>query len=288
MGNSALANPAIESIARMAAGSVYEWRDALMVMLQTAFDVSQDQPYRRFLVMAGFVSSAERWNDFDALWRDRLRLDNLQYFQMRAFAQCDTPFHQGWKHNEPRRRKLISELLGIITAHAYQKFAVVVQAEAVNAVSEQVLRHLGRTSLAAAGFHMVGLVDNWRERERYQYAPEYLFEDGDSDKGTLMKLMHEITGKDPIFRAKKDKPEKGILAFTPLQAADLLAYEVKRVADDYGRPLPDNFRFRFPYQELDHMPGEPKVFNGESAEIANILGRIDEYFSDHPLLGPVQ
>lgn len=46
---------AIEHAARIMA--LQSWEEVLMVMLTCAFDVSQDQPLRKNLVMAGFVSS---------------------------------------------------------------------------------------------------------------------------------------------------------------------------------------------------------------------------------------
>lgn len=62
-----------------------------MAMLTTGFDVSYDEPKKRFLVMCGFLSDAEAWSDFDKAWRERLRMDGLQYFHMqrlRSLPKC--------------------------------------------------------------------------------------------------------------------------------------------------------------------------------------------------------
>lgn len=48
---------AIEHIAPICC--LQNWRDALMAMLTTGFDVSYDEPKKRFLVMCGFLSDAE-------------------------------------------------------------------------------------------------------------------------------------------------------------------------------------------------------------------------------------
>jgi len=254
-----------------------------MVMLSTAFDVSQDQPARMFLVMAGFVSEAGCWEKFDAAWRKRLADDGLPYFQMHAFAHSIEPFHIGWRGNERRRRALIGDLLKIISAHAFHKFACIVQSAEFETLSVNSKEKMGSTPLAIAGTFMVGLVKRWQTRQKYQQLPEFIFEDGDTDKGTLIDAIKSATGQSPIFRQKKDCPEKGIIAFTPLQAADILAYETKKIADKVGHLLPADFKFRFPFQELNQMAEEPTIFNHESAVVFDELARIDQYFEQHPL-----
>src|SRR5260370_39764679 len=91
-------------------------------------EVSIDQK-KKFLVMAGFVCSAERWDDFDRAWRDRLRRDGLSSFHMVDFAHSTEAFKE-FKGHEPRRTNLLGDLLEIISAHAYHKFGVVMVSEA--------------------------------------------------------------------------------------------------------------------------------------------------------------
>src|SRR5665811_1221978 len=61
----------IEHVARIC--DLRNWRRVPMAMLQSAFDVSYEEPKRRFLVMTGFVSEAGEWAEFDRLWRARLK-----------------------------------------------------------------------------------------------------------------------------------------------------------------------------------------------------------------------
>jgi len=79
--------------------------------------------------------------------------------------------------------------------------------------------------ISAAGYMTVGLVSRWKERERYrQDCPEYFFEDGDDEQQSLTDSIKKATGVQPIYCPKEDEPQKGIQAFTPLQAADILAW----------------------------------------------------------------
>lgn len=256
-----------------------------MVMLTAAFDVSQDQPHRRFLVMAGFVSSAERWVEFDQEWRARLAKDGLSWFHMHSFAHSKKPF-EGWEKQETRRRSLLSDLLDILSAHAFQKFGCVIQADAFSMLNQETRDKFAETAIAAAGKFCVGLVLGWKNRERYiQKFPEFVFEEGDSNKGSLIQAIKELTDRSPIFRAKKDNPEKGIMAFTPLQASDILAYEIKKITDTLSLPIPDDYRFRFPYEQLSRVHGETRILDFDSVPIGDMLLKVDQYFEEHPLGG---
>jgi hypothetical protein len=55
----------------------------------------------------------------------------------------------------------------------------------------------------------------------------YVFEAGDRHRGRLMERMEQDAFPPPIFLPKKDVVRDGVLypGFTPLQAADILAYE---------------------------------------------------------------
>lgn len=176
---------------------------------------------------------------------------------------------------------MLEDLVAIITEHAYQKFGVVVQSQAAESLSKTQERRV--TMIAAAGSIIVGHVESWRVREKYGLKPEYIFEDGDTDKGTLETAVRQAAGTWPIFRQKKDDLQKGIVAFTPLQAADLFAYLIKKVVDAEG-PLPLDHRFHTPYEELDKKLEQPFVFNMESADDISLLLKADRYFQENPLV----
>ena len=83
-------------------------------MLTTAFDISNDESDDHgFMVIAGFLGYAEHWREFDVKWRARLAQDGIEYFHMNRFAHS-TEMFAGWNTQEPRRRKLMADLLDII------------------------------------------------------------------------------------------------------------------------------------------------------------------------------
>ena len=93
--------------------------------------------------------------------------------------------------------------------------------------------------------------------------------------------MTKATGKAPILQPKKDDPERGILGFTPFQAADILAYEIQKIIQLEGRRMPT--RFRIPYEELDKMSGDIRLFSETAAQIQQSALMIMEYFKAHHL-----
>jgi hypothetical protein len=243
-----------------------------MVMLRTAFDASVEKPSERFLVLAGFISDDEAWKEFDIEWRKRLAVDDVPYFHMNPFAMRQRHF-KGW--SEDRRQALLGDLLGILSSTVYYKFGVVVDAQAVRDLCD-LFEYPNITMLEVAGSLMVMEVEQWRVRNNYQNSAEHVFEDGDVGKGRLSNAVKMATGKTPIFKPKKDIPEKGIVGFTPLQASDILAYEIKKAASNAslqdGR-VPRDYVFRFPYQELNRIQGQPHMWSrGSSVDIAALHG----------------
>jgi hypothetical protein len=183
-----------------------------MAILTTAFDASMEEPSKRFLVMAGFVSDAETWKEFDSAWRARLADDGIPYFHMNPFAMRQLHF-RGW--SEDRRRELLGDLLGIISSNVYYKFGIVVEAEAMHDL-RSIFKDRNIAMLEVAGSMMTIEVEQWRIRNNYRNPAEHVFEDGDFGKGRLCNAVKAATGKTPSFRSKKDIPEQDIIGFTPL------------------------------------------------------------------------
>jgi len=204
------------------------WREVLLVMLQTAFDAGGHEADQSCISVAGFISSADDWIRFDEAWRKRLAADGLTYFRMSEFAQFSGQFsdRDAWK--EPRRRTLLGNLIEIIQAHAYHKFGVSVVNAEFGRLADDMREHFRLTAYVLAGRTCAGHVRQWALEERMGQAPiAYIFEAGDRHRGRLMERMEQDAFPPPIFRPKKDVVRDGVLCpgFTPLQAADILAYE---------------------------------------------------------------
>lgn len=273
----------IEHFAKTCCLSRSDWRTLPIGMLTVAFDASQDLR-KKYLTVSGFIASAGDWVDFDVAWRKRLADDGLSCFHMVDFAQSNLAF-KGWNEQENRRRSLLSDLLDIIQSHAYRKFGCTIIAEAYETgISPESKDFFAPNQLAMAGTLAGAEVLNWADSERITQKPRMVFEDGDYGKGKLMDKVKQLFGVSPDFQLKCDKP--GIDAFTPLQAADILAYETTQILEKYGTQRFGE-RFRWPFKQLTAIPGEIRVLTAQAAETAEGMMKAYRYFSDNPLGGPV-
>jgi hypothetical protein len=75
-------------------------------------------------------------------------------------------------------------------------------------------------------------ISNWKQQEGLSHVPTgYVFEEGDNGAGLLSERLLKDGHSRPYFLPKKDRAEPDgtrINAYTPLQAADMLAYELAK------------------------------------------------------------
>jgi hypothetical protein len=142
-------------------------------------------------------------------------------------------------------------------------------------------RHYIPSLLAFAGQLLWTEIEKWRREEKWANQVTMLFEQGEDEVGTLIDTLRVATGVIPSFGHKKDNPQKGIVAFTPLQAADLLAFEVQKLAGMEGRPK--DTPFRFPYYQLEKIPGGMNLMSDRGAQIHASAFSVLQYFRENPL-----
>ncbi len=248
-----------------------------------AFDASGDESSQLVIVVAGFVSSAQCWEDFSEKWLERLASDGISYMHMREFAHSRGQFANGWKENEPRRKALLSDLIDIIKAHAFHKFGVVVTNETFkNTLSLETLKEWHLNGYALAGRSCGKQINEWLLSERWNTTIEMVFEEGDRDATLLHVRLVEDSYQAPIFKPKKDRrTHEGVLlpAFVPLQAADFLAYEifleVTRTMQNSPRQV------REPLIAFDRILGEIGTYKVEDLKqfqnLTDITKRVDDW-----------
>jgi hypothetical protein len=247
-------------------------------MFTACFDASGSDHDQVALVVAGFVSSAKDWINFDAAWNARLAQDDLAYFHMVEFAHTDGEFKK-WADldvptREKRRRALLSDLLGVIQGHAYRKFGCGISTKHWTAhMAPANIERFRINAYVQAALICGARVDNWALSERIKTPVELVFEAGDVGQGVLTQYLSARRGPAPIFNPKKAAVRgDGIVipAFTPLQAADLLAYELLLGVRNYQEGFPRAPRFAL--GEVYKMPEEIKYF--EPKDFENLDGML--------------
>lgn len=225
-------------------------------MFTACFDAGGSQHDQEFLVVAGFISSADTWTTFDLLWRERLTKDGIRYFHMEEFAHFRGEFKNGWRNNEIKRRSLLSDLLDIIRSHAFRKFGCAIEhKQLTDVISKEQREKYLLDAYSFAGLYCAHQVNQWRVNEKISALPDLVFEDGDLGKGHLMDRLKKDGFGTPIFRLKKDAEISGRKspAFTPLQAADFLAYEIFLANKRWEDP---NYKARWGMEQFHRMMGD--------------------------------
>ena len=265
-------------------------------MFTTAFDASGTDG-TPILTVAGFVSSAQHWDEFSVLWEERLSKDDLQYFRAAECAHSTGQF-DGWKGSEIRRRDLLKDLMDILTSHVYRQFGCTIVNEDFEKLSGPLKNQYILTAYSLAGRTCEKDVREWaRWAEKIKTRIEMVFEEGDADSNSLRKRFVDDLGYEPIFRPKKDKilaDGSVVKRFVPLQAADWLAYELSLAAKKYcigplsGKlgPISD---LRWPMQQFMNIQGVPGIYAAEEIEEVEkklkLLGELTNWARSHNLLG---
>ena len=231
--------------------------------LIAAFDAS-GQEESACLVVAGFIASHDDWASFDKEWLARLKKDGLTYFHMVDFANFRKQFAKGWEEDEPRRRRLLGDLVGIIKSHVYRLFSSSIEMNTFDTLSSENKKEYSFNAYVLAARSCAADVRRWQKREKFTPPTAYAFEDGDGGKGMLEKRFLEDNLSKPVFKLKKDtvQPDGStIRGYTPLQAADILAYELHKPHRDLLAGKPRIPRFRWALGELLRVPGEPGYYS---------------------------
>lgn len=90
-------------------------------MFTACFDASGQEKEHPYMVVAGFISSADEWIKFSEAWNEKLMEYGLDHFRA---SDCQN--YQGqfatWKGNDAKRIALWCDLLTIIKGATFQKF----------------------------------------------------------------------------------------------------------------------------------------------------------------------
>jgi hypothetical protein len=243
--------------------------------LVAAFDASGKEN-SEVIVVAGFISSHADWNSFNTQWLGRLKKDGLEYFHMVDFANFRRQFATGWKDNEERRKRLFGDLLDIIKSHVYRQFASAIEMNTFDQLSAENKKEFSLNAYALAARTCAADVRRWQEKEKFQPPTAYAFEDGDEGKGLMTERFLQDGLAAPVFKGKK--------GYTPLQAADILAYELHKPHRDLLTGKPRVQKFRFGLDQLSHIPGVPGYYSPKKlqeldkkfTELSDVRGSVDK------------
>jgi len=203
------------------------WRDTPLAMLTAYFDASGQEHDQPVVVVAGWVQTAKTWCEFEKEWKScLLEKYEVPYLHMKEFAHSNGPFKK-WKDNEPKRQSFLNDAIEIIKKHGCWSFVIAVDSDDFNeVVREQGMEKIVGNAYLFAVRACLSDISGWCKKHYMDSPEEYIFEKGDPKQGLLREVMEEDGLPEPIFKNKLDEdPHRAVV---PLQASDLLAYEVSK------------------------------------------------------------
>lgn len=206
-----------------------------MASLAVYFDESGIHGGSPIVVVAGIIASTKQWQRFDGDWRHILRSEGITIFHMKDFAHSQGEF-RGW--NTGRKESFIKSLIETIKAHTR---VFIVHAVKVKDF-ETIKAERRETNISAYQLCCEQCMTNlviWAQRSKRRKEVAVHFESGNKIMSEVMALYNMVPDSDWLKR----KWRINHLGFsskadcTPLQAADLLAYEIFKYHSDPVRPL---------------------------------------------------
>jgi hypothetical protein len=215
------------------------------------FDESGTHDSSEAAVVAGFVSNKIQWSAFSDRWQQVLENAHLDYFRMSDFENRRGQFIE-WSEN--KRRNVLNELLSIINDHTFYSIGCVVLKKSMESLESDLVKEVCGDAYGVAALvcwrnlgQVLQKLDGWLDCS---------METGAKGSSTL-QLLFEEDSKIPEWQQehriiKLSFRDKRL--FLPLQAADILAYELYKQS---MRQFGDETRLtRYPLKMLSGKKGK--------------------------------
>lgn len=234
-------------------------------------------------VLAGFIARAERWLDFNDRWREALDgPPHIKYFKMKdAFALTNE--FLGW--DAPSRDRLIHRLVKIISDTALFGFANIVYHEDYRAAFRgKITKQMDSPYWLMYHFTIRIVLRCLLERE-IDEPVSLVFDEQNAQTDQVQAVwslfLRELPDRERRLLAGRPDHRSEMEAL-PLQAADLLAWHIRRSYEEYERGA----TFSAPYMEdldripfSDHLaqPSDLQQFRARVARFNRQIGRVTPY-----------
>jgi hypothetical protein len=204
-------------------------KERLMALLQAYFDESGTheggaQGPSPFVVVAGYVGLAEQWGKFQEEWMATLQKRGLHEFHMSEFIAGRGPFR---RMDKLARFWLLLDLLFVIQNHSLIGIYCVISTDDFSdALDEFEPRPTPYTMCA---WECIAHVKFWQKEQGHPGPVAFMFEDGSSRKGDILKGWQKAKRKVECRDDSFGFYPKHLL---PLQAADITAWTLRRLFTD--------------------------------------------------------
>lgn len=188
------------------------------------FDDGGHPDNQDLVLVAGFLSSKEQWLKFETEWQDAMEsvgLPRNTVFHMTDFITGANPKSPFYSWDENRKHRLLDKLVHILAVRTQKHFSETVFMNDYRVINDKyALEESYGTPYALAGRNLNMRLKKWLQRQGPDARLLIFFEDGTKHKGDLMDACRRDGLPCPSFVKKHE--------LVPLQAADLLAWEIAK------------------------------------------------------------
>lgn len=213
------------------------------------------------VAVAGFISNTSKWEAFSLEWKSA-----LDEWQIPAFHMADYESRHGYfeSWDDQQRKERLNHLLEIIVRHTFLSIAYVIRKRQFDDILSDKAKELcgdayGLASIACWN-NLIPLV------KKVDGYIDYTMDNGSKGRGVLAWIYGEQCKYPEWLNSTRvlSLSFRDDQIFLPLQAADILAYEMYKHAQRQfeGLQLP----VRYPYKKLC-IPGRHEWHYADDAEL---------------------
>ncbi len=215
-----------------------------MLLLKAYLDDAgkANDPQERICCIAGCLSPLKAWEELEQEWQLVLARFGAPYLHMKEYAHSKGPFAK-WRNDPSTRKAFLSALIDTMDKHVLSVFGTTVPVEAYDRLTEgqkrgvpdpyfmclqQTLHAVSSSTFAENVVPQSLQVPDPRSVEKVQV----VFSQQDEFKSKADALYETMKNTSIIGPMLGDFSWAKFSDVIPLQAADLVAYEMKRFATD--------------------------------------------------------
>jgi hypothetical protein len=208
------------------------------MLFQSYYDASgSESSPENGLTVVGLVATEAKWLRFQRAWEQVLDEHGITAHHMRHFAGSSPKSEfASWKADDPRRASYVAALIKALKQGMHKGFVVTLEPSALLTVNQEV--QFGDHGYALAANLCRRYVEQWAVQKHPAAELQHIFEDGDNGRGVLRDLaaFSDIVDglRFPFATVEKVGPDgQRVRQF---EAADLVAWEARRMVIDAGTP----------------------------------------------------
>jgi hypothetical protein len=238
--------------------------DELVEMFQAYYDASGQESHG-LVSVAGWLSTARRWADFQPKWNGALNEARIPYFHMSALKSGRGPFAE-LSRDKQRRDQLIETLATIVRETVlFGVSSTMYHDDFVAADKMFGLAARYRNAFVLAARDCMKRVDAYTARLQVpsRSAVAHIFEWGDDGLGRLAQICRDMGEAVPAFHPSAPNV-RGIPHLVQLQSTDWAAHQCFKLGQRYKalkfRPVPHK-DLPSPVALLDEVPKDWLVYD---------------------------